>query len=62
MSSILTSPEFRSQPPTEYPSGGADLPAAIEQDRAAWVLLGTSVAVRQLRSQVQRIPPTTGSR
>ncbi len=55
MSTFGSSPEFRSQSPTEYHSGGA--PPAIAQDGAAWVLLGSSVAVRQLRSQVQRIAP-----
>lgn len=57
MSTFGTSPEFRSQSPTEYSSGGAYLPPAIAQDHAAWVLLGSSVAVRQLRSQVERIAP-----
>jgi DNA-binding NtrC family response regulator len=57
MSTFGTSPEFRSQSPTEYPSGAVDFTPVFAQDQAAWVLAGTSVAVRQLRSQVERIAP-----
>jgi len=55
MSSLTYSPGLRQQSRSEFENN--DPRAECAQDRLDWVLLGESVAARQLRSQVQRIAP-----